>query len=891
MAWLKINNFLGLNTKADPTNIDQHECQTCDSFDVSDTPGALIKRFGYADQAGGSLLPASYPASWTIKNFTFFHVTKPSAQDITVVHATVGGIDQIFVSHTYNGTQWVKAWVELTEKEESLTAEAGTTTDSVICSSLSSATNYYYNTWFILNIDMLAGAIVLDYNGGTTTLTLKTGVTGFTNGASFNLYRYPLVIQEEGFGFKANEGTNTTQIIDADLSVASTDIEDFFLLQDDFDDAYNGWIVENTTRSDTQEVSDYEANYAGTKQRLVLTGAISNQTDGDSYNIYKETRTFLVDDEIAFSQRPNTLIMTTGNTARFPKQFPLWYGYLRDTYYFGQADNDVTEGYYLEPTVLDAPNDLCLIDTTDVGSGDLEAGTFHFALAYEYDGYQLGALTSISRSEIKKVTSGSSENISVKIQIGYSREYNMAHSKTLNKRVTSVVLFASNDLDLVSRTGTFYRITSVPIREDYNFNYGGTKSHGNKQMHEHRPFSRRSPVSASARNIVTTGGRSVTRPQKIFYNNWTGSDPYTYIFTMSQDDWDNRGAYYSVFSGGLGGDRCNYKQVSDSLYHSVVGPVFVEQQENSVIGFSPLKFDGTPSQDWFPSLNVMDLSRHGIYSIIKHLFIGDFLYVFGSSKSLRLIMSAGLVPAFKVEREFDYLGTEAKFGLIKYQNNIVGVFENGVYVIGNTPNLISYKIEDPDQPPLNVTSIAEAITAMNGRRNEMNISFPSDQEMLVYNFLTKQWVRHSYAHRIVAMETDEDGKIFGASQTKIYRLDSATDDDGTNLNPSWKSKVYTMGDPQVEKILDEVEITYRSNTAIQFDVYINRGSAASWNTATDNQFAAATTTATDRKLFPATFRGYEIELGITIPTALRATNIYVEVYGINVKYHAEERID
>jgi hypothetical protein len=188
-----------------------------------------------------------------------------------------------------------------------------------------------------------------------------------------------------------------------------------------------------------------------------------------------------------------------------------------------------------------------------------------------------------------------------------------------------------------------------------------------------------------------------------------------------------------------------------------------------------------------------------------------------------------------------------------------------------------------------MTTMSEAYIGFNGQTNDIYIVFPTDSKLFSYNLNTKQWVVHSLGTAIKALTTGEDGEIYGASAGKIFRLDNGTTDDSTAISPTWKSKVYTMDAPDMEKVLNWVEITYRSDSAIQFDVFLNRSaSVASWAAAADNQLAAATTVTTARLLFPSTFRGFEFEFKFSLPAG--ASNTYFEVHELNVKGTVEERI-
>jgi hypothetical protein len=883
---IEINDFQGKNLKADPLDMDHHESQTLDGFDVSTKPGALVKRKGYTDQAD-VILPSSYPSSWTIKNFFQFRATKPSAQNIIMVHATVGGEDRIYIDYTYNGSSWVQGWVELTEQEEGLAADAGTNTTTIIDAGLSSAANDYYNGWYVYNWTRLEGALVSDYVGGTTTITLMTAITGQTTGDSYSIFRFPLAVNVEAdvANYVTGTGTSTTQIHDLD----DPDTK-FYQLNRDFDDAYNGWTVWNTgtdgNDSYTDTISDYQASYAGNKQRLIH-GAIATQTDGDEYSIYKPTRVFTVDDKIAFRQRPSATIMSLGNAARYPEQYPMWYGFLRDTYYFGSSTNNISDGYYLEPQVLDAPHDS-VFSCTRTPAGDIGiTDNVYVACAYQYDGYQIGPMTTTNRAFFQVITStDGADDVTITFNVGYSAEPNMRFGRTLNKRVTGIVVYAATDLDTSSKTATWHRLVVIPIREDY----GVTSVFNN--------FSKTSAqeIEAAAIRRGETGKRATITPsgrvnRKLVHTlstkDWTGSDPYARTFVIDGGVWANKSDYYSLDSGGMNGDKIGYSYGADSINNNVIAKLFIDKSESSLIAATPMKDDGTPSPDWFPLLNAFDLANHGITNIYGIKMINDFVYVFGSSKSIRLLLKSGLVPGFKSDTEYDFLGTEAPHGIEKFKNRIAGVFKSGIHILGNGEELISYPIEDTTNYPIGVTDLTEAYLRYYPLRKELWAVFPTDKLLYSYDFIRKQWAVHTLGAGINSLVVGEDNELYGASTGKIFKMDNGTTDDSTSINPQWKSKVYSMG--RNEGVLNDVEITYKSDTIIQFDVYINRGSAESWATSGDNQFAVATSATTTKLKFPNGFRGGEFEFGLSIPSANRAANTYVEIYKIVINGIVEER--
>ena len=888
---LRIKKFLGKNIKADPADMDTHECQDCDGFDVSVKPGALIKRKGFTDQAS-VILPAAYPGSWTIKNFFQFRVTKPSAQNIFIVHAQVSGEDRIYVDYTYDGSAWVQGWVELTENEEELIADASTSTTEVYDDALSSSTNDYYKGWFLVNFTRNKVAAISAYDGAAKKLTLAVAIAAQAVNDSYSIYRFPLITQIHG-SFSSDDGSSPTQTIDKnDFSTT------YYELPDDFDDAYTGWVINNASVPDTQTITDYEGSYAGNQRRIVH-AAIATATDGNTYWLYDKTRTLSVDDKIQFRQRPNACIMSLGNTSTYPKQFALWYGYIRKNYYFGQTGASINAGYYLEPAPLDMPGDFVVQQVTQQVSGSdfLSSGTYYYACAFIYDGYQVGPLTSAKSAQGSATASNGSQWHQVTIRIPWeSGSASWAaglHHWFISKRVTAVELYMSNDFDVEKGAGAWYRIVTIPIRQDFDYGYGGTRPvyQNGLNLKNYVYGGKTLPAAMGIIGaIITEQGRlEETLSLQNLKFEWTGSDHYSLTVNIFGTTWTNKGFPYTVVSGGNKGEIINYAVGDGTNNHSVVGKLFSGAPENSLIAFSPLKIDGTPSPDYFPSVMANDMARNGITSITDIKIVGDKVYVIGSTKSLRMAMNSARVPTFRVDAEFEYLGSEAVNGTLKIRDGIITVTKKGVYFLDNIEHYMSAQIEDTSSFPLGMTTMSEAYIGFNGQTNDIYIVFPTDSKLFSYNLNTKQWVVHSLGTAIKALTTGEDGEIYGASAGKIFRLDNGTTDDSTTISPTWKSKVYTMDAPDMEKVLNWVEITYRSDSAIQFDVFLNRSaSVASWAVATDNQLAAATTGTTSRLLFPSTFRGFEFEFKFSLPAG--ASNTYFEVHELNVKGTVEERI-
>jgi len=875
---IRIKDFKGVNKKFDPADMSNHECQTCDGFEVSTKPGALVKRKGYTDQADGTNLPESYPQSWTVKNFFRFVVNKPSAKTITVVHATVSDEDRVYVDWTYDGSAWVHDWVELTENEEDLTALDPSSPEYIFNQSLNVRETDYYKGWYLFNWTIGVGTIISSYDG-IERLIMKDQLTGQTAGDSFSIYRFPLITQFEGT-YSADTDSSITTVVDS--AEFSDDSEaEVFELKQDFDDAYNDWTLYNTTRGLSDTITDYEAHYAGNERHITVSD-VTDQAEADSFYLYKKTRELLVDDKISFRQRYNTCLMATGNQARYPKQYPLWYGFIRKNYYFGDADNAIDAGFYLEPATLDAPDNEILsvsAETATDNTGLTVGTTYYFACAYVYDGYQVGSLTSGGQAVAQKCTIATAgRGVPVSITIGYSYLNNMKHSKVLNKRVTHVDLYMSDDFDITTGAGAWYKIKRTPIRQDAAIGkqLGGIIS-----------------VNSAYQFVITPRGReSELASKEDFKFNWTaGTNSYTRSFTVDGDMWANKGFSYSTSSGGMGGDRSNYEIGEEGLNHSIVGKLYQEEAEESLVAFSAFKADGSPSQDYYPLLNILNASQYGVSTITNLKLIEEKLYILGSEKSIKLIMSSGIVPAFKLASEFEFIGTDATFGCMKYKDGVFVVSKRGIFYLDNIEHLISYPIEDPDDFPLGVTTLSEAYMALNGEKNELVFSFPTDEKIYTYSLATRQWEIHSLADGLVALCTGEDGELYGATSSKIVRLHNGTTDDSTAIDPDWKSKIYNFGNPDLLKLIKEIDIVYKSDTIFQIDLYLNRSStAATWNSSA-NQIVASTSATSKRIQVPTSFQAHEFEFGFSIPSANQATNTDLEIYEISLVVDTQERYD
>jgi hypothetical protein len=127
-----------------------------------------------------------------------FLFTEPSEEEVTLVYGTLSGADKLYVRpYLSPAGAWVDSWLDLTEAETGLTADAGsggdvTDTTHIVDAGLSSSTDDYYNGWIVYNSTRTASAIITDYDGSAKKLTLSWTITSQVAGDSYFIARNPV---------------------------------------------------------------------------------------------------------------------------------------------------------------------------------------------------------------------------------------------------------------------------------------------------------------------------------------------------------------------------------------------------------------------------------------------------------------------------------------------------------------------------------------------------------------------------------------------------------------------------------------------------------------------------------------------------------------------------
>jgi len=331
---------------------------------------------------------------------------------------------------------------------------------------------------------------------------------------------------------------------------------------------------------------------------------------------------------------------------------------------------------------------------------------------------------------------------------------------------------------------------------------------------------------------------------------------------------------------------------ADAVYiHSrmFVGPVYFGGEEHKDwVMWSNISAAGAYVVDVFPATNVIKVSNVGIREVKRLGVLLDRLIIFGDTDIAILSIASGSVFGWELDETYQDVGLVASESLVSIDGKYYYLSADGVRVFdGNTSNLISAPIEDVDNFPFDVTTLSEAVAWYDQEKRQYIIHWPTDNTTYAYDLIFKEWLQPSYADEIDCVALTLDDEVITCDGTSIFEHNTGADHNSTNIVPSWKSKVYNMGAPDTEKILVDYYISYKSNTAVEFDIYVNRSSTA--ETLTNQTLAAATTETSAQEYFPIGTRGYEFEFAISLSSTNQGTNTYLEINEIVVRYRLEER--
>lgn len=303
-----------------------------------------------------------------------------------------------------------------------------------------------------------------------------------------------------------------------------------------------------------------------------------------------------------------------------------------------------------------------------------------------------------------------------------------------------------------------------------------------------------------------------------------------------------------------------------------------KEQKHSAICYGMITNDGLFANDVLPILNVFS-TQSGIKNISS---IGDRLIVYGDTRIYRGIIPNSNESSWEFEKLFD------EFGLLS-SDSLVNINGRDYFLASDwdikefdgitQPKSIGAGIYDTIQTAGD-SSITYLKTVVGFKMPKISMyciriqTGASSYQYWGYDLRNRAgWIQFSWASNFTGFFNGQNGDTYGFTATTLKKLNTGTDDDGTAITPVYKTAPLFL-DKKTRIHLSQAVITYKSNTVIQIDFYLDGGSAI---TQVSDQLAAKTALGDGVKHLPLGSNGRYVQIGITIPSANQASNTYLEI--------------
>jgi len=134
------------------------------------------------------------------------------------------------------------------------------------------------------------------------------------------------------------------------------------------------------------------------------------------------------------------------------------------------------------------------------------------------------------------------------------------------------------------------------------------------------------------------------------------------------------------------------------------------------------------------------------------------------------------------------------------------------------------------------------------------------------------WIQIRWADTFTGFFSTSTGETFAFKADDLMRLNKGTDDDGTAINPEWKSLPLSL-DKKLIHHFEQMVAVYKSNTAIQCQIYLDGSVSAHGTVSLDSQTLLKAVS----KNVPLSTMARTIQLKFNIPLANRASNTQCEI--------------
>jgi hypothetical protein len=481
------------------------------------------------------------------------------------------------------------------------------------------------------------------------------------------------------------------------------------------------------------------------------------QTGAQTYYIYTDKHNIRANGgPVRFYGRQNAVEIALGNDEQYPLKAPLWFGFITDRWYFNNDDNlQGFEGFWLTRNVIAKPDDSS-ITLADAGVGTLADDAWYFKVSYVYDGYQESPL-----SEFFSLNPAGTNAIDITISIPYASSDPTVRPSTFgalfNKRITHVRIYVAKGITGDAKDDYFLiherAISSIHIGED--------------------------------------------APGTTFWSASTNYFAFPNAVRLDDDLW-NAVTYLKTSGSVLGkllrwdinqGHKAqrvdaNFKFRSTLEEQHYKAPIYTDEKRDAFVAYSVAaekRGTGVPADDVIPHENFLNLDQKGIVEVTGLATIRGFLVILTPNKIFVYAPGRSLTD-FPVER-----GNIAESGFIEVDNVVYFSASDDFYAFDgvNAPTKLMFgKILDQWKD----ISTANKQSAFVGySRKTDSLYLVAGGTIFIYDRLFDSWRTYATDQTFIGFTTSKDGRIFGATTSNIYELQSDSFTETVTID--WESPV------------------------------------------------------------------------------------------------------
>lgn len=539
----------------------------------------------------------------------------------------------------------------------------------------------------------------------------------------------------------------------------------------------------------------------------------------------------VVDDIIRFLKRESSMTLMTGNTSPYPTQIQGFLSFIHHRLTVVTSGNDV-EIHRInldmeqppQPYLNDSPPSgyqdiLTELISSASGISNLTAGTWEFAVAFEYDGFQIGPL-----STVRTLAVSSGHVVQVALEIPYLKMrdstdsnwiklWNDApsfYSQLIGDRPTAVYIFAKTPdskvfrmVELGDYTPTSITKTPFTFKENYE-----KDANAEPQLSFH--------FNQGVFVFGTFDESTVVRI--LIYNDPTG---------VTYDELVGSSNIRPNYKYAVGTDN----HVIAAALHSVGGT----KQDNDLIG-SSVSSVGVPNYNMYGGKNIINLGFYGTKKITGIAILGDIqttqspkarIAVFAEDTYWILQLTPGASFGHALDRPGQKEGLIAPNSLVAAEGFLFGLSRNGfrMFDVGGT-QIIGEGLK-PDIDALTTPEDCFAVYHKNARK--VIFYFKADNKAYYIDMLSQGFgmFELTFNDTLNSLTPLNDGSFLSITDEKIFSHGTGNTQDGTPVTPLLRTGIVNSG--KFSKIARNKvlhphygSIGYKSNTPIKMSVYLDR---------------------------------------------------------------------